>query len=124
MLTNYRFVAEPLGRPDVRDLVEEFKFDIFKKQLYIKLSENEALDGYRWIVSVKDLYDQANLYPNLKGKDQIVLHLYNEDKEFATLRFGRLLVEHHECNASYELNSQKAMLHSLVVSFERFEIDG
>lgn len=118
----FRFEVEPLALPEAGKLITDFTYNLFTRKLFLTLTENEALHAYRWIVSIKDIYDQANLHSHLRAKDQIALHLFNGDKKLGTVRFGRLLVVNHTCRMNSAENGNMPA-HTVEIGFEKFELN-
>jgi len=117
----FRYEVVPLGYPDASELITAFNYNLYTRQIHVTLKENENFDAYRWLVSIKDLYDQASLHPHLKGKDQIEVRSYAGKKQIATQRFGRLLIMDHTCVMGGE---EHPIEHNVKIGCERIEIDG
>ena len=117
-MENFNFTVEPQGRPDAGKLITSFTYDAFKRQIRILMGEDTELNAHRWIVSIKDLYNQANVHSALKAKDQIVLTLFSGDTKVDTIRFGRLMLEEHSCCLQ-----NNSLCHGLTIGFEKMEID-
>jgi len=118
------FELEPLNSPDAGKLVISVEYDMFNRTVTLGLLEDDKLNGLRFLMAIKDIFDRAKTHPDLKGKDQIVFRPKTGKVPYPpAIRFGGLLVQGHSCKLQKGMLNGAEMYHEVVIGFERMEID-